>query len=160
MKKILCKSCNKSFVVPAHRERTAKFCSMVCVRSMPNYGKMITGGYLYVLNPEHHLANKRGYVKNSFVVIENKIGREIGKGEIVDHINRNKLDDRPENLRIANKMQNAINSKIPSTNTSGYKGVSFYGRDKNWESYIKYKQKRIFLGRYKTKNEAAIKYNL
>ena len=33
-------------------------------------------------------------------VVEKKIGRKLRQGEIVHHINRNKLDNSPENLEI------------------------------------------------------------
>ncbi len=81
------------------------------------------------------------------------------KGEIVDHINRNKLDNRKENLRIATKGQNAINSKLPSNNTSGFKGVSRNNQGKRyWAAYIKIDQKHKFLGNYITKESAAMAY--
>jgi hypothetical protein len=91
--------------------------------------------------------------------MEKKLGRKLRPDERVDHINRNKLDDRPENLRLCNHSTNGINAPKPSHNRSGYKGVSFYKRDKNWEAYIKYKQERIHLGRFSTKIEAAAIYN-
>ena len=45
-----------------------------------------------------------------------------GKGEIVDHINRNPLDNRRCNLRIVNSRQNMLNRKIK--NNTGFAGVS------------------------------------
>ncbi|MCX5633460.1 MAG: HNH endonuclease [Phycisphaerae bacterium] len=43
------------------------------------------------------------------------------EGDIVDHKNRNPLDNRRKNLRIVNVRQNALNKKCK--NTSGYIGV-------------------------------------
>lgn len=45
------------------------------------------------------------------------------KGEYVDHINGNTLDNRKENLRIASNSQNLGNRGKQKDNTSGYKGV-------------------------------------
>jgi len=43
--------------------------------------------------------------------------------KILDHINRNKQDNRIENLRGASKKLNSINSKVYSNNKTGRKGV-------------------------------------
>jgi hypothetical protein len=52
--------------------------------------------------------------------------------QIVDHINRNKLDNRAENLRIVSSQLNSINRK--SVGQSKYKGV---GKHKGgWQVYV------------------------
>jgi len=43
---------------------------------------------------------------------------------IVDHINRNKQDNRIENLRLVSRQLNGINASIYSHNTTGSRGVS------------------------------------
>lgn len=55
------------------------------------------------------------------------------KGYLVDHINRDTLDNRRTNLRQATKSQNQTNTKTPVTNTSGQKGVSF---NKVWKKWV------------------------
>lgn len=64
--------------------------------------------------------NKRKYAHR--IILERKIGRPLEKGEICDHINRNKHDNRRSNLRLANKSINAINI-ADKPNNSGYRGV-------------------------------------
>ena len=106
---------------------------------------------------------RKGEGKRRNVRMHQQVALRMGLniiGNIFDHINRDKLDNRRKNLRIVSKQINSVNRDLQSNNKSGYRGVSFYKRDKNWESYIKYNQKRIFLGRYKTKQEAALKYNI
>jgi hypothetical protein len=87
----------------------------------------------------------------------------IKKGQCIDHINGNGLDNRLENLRIATKMENGRNRGKTKRNTSGYKGVSLKKdckRSKPYRATIVVNRKQIFLGNYKTAKEAAKAYNL
>lgn len=78
-------------------------------------------------------------------------------GELVDHKNRNGLDNRKENLRICTNSQNQGNSEKQINNTSGFKGVSM---DKNrWVAQIQFNGKRKKLGYFDKKEDAAKKYN-
>lgn len=76
-------------------------------------------------------------------------------GDIVDHINRDRKDNRLTNLRITDKSGNAFNTRIRTDNTSGVKGVSFRKDTKRWQAEIKVNYKKISLGCYATKEEAA-----
>ena len=73
---------------------------------------------------------------------------------VVDHINRNKRDNRLENLRITDKSENAFNSKTRVNNTSGVSGVWFRKDTNKWVAEIKKDYKKISLGCYATKEEA------
>lgn len=79
------------------------------------------------------------------------------EGFQTDHINRNKLDNRRENLRYATPSQNRMNRVIQPNNTSGYKGVSFNIANGKYRAYIGKPQKH--LGFFKTAEEAALAYN-
>lgn len=65
---------------------------------------------------------------------------------IVDHINRNKLDNRIENLRAASRNENARNRKLHTNNTSGVKGVSWRKDVSKWVANISYENKQYHLG--------------
>lgn len=73
---------------------------------------------------------------------------------LIDHINMNRDDNRISNLREATKSQNMMNTKKYQTNTSGIKGVSWHKRDKVYRADITIMGKHIYVGRYKTKEEA------
>lgn len=75
------------------------------------------------------------------------------KGEI-DHINGNPSDNRIKNLRDVTKEQNAQNTKIHSNNTSGYSGVSYATRERNWRVEIGVHGKQVHLGSFKDKGLA------
>lgn len=47
-----------------------------------------------------------------------------------------------------------INQRIPTTNNSGYKGVSWDKHAGKWMAYIMFKRKTINLGRYENKQDA------
>ena len=84
---------------------------------------------------------------------------------MVDHINRNPLDNRKSNLRIVNNQQNSMNKGHQKRNTSGHKGVSWDKSRNKWYAYITVNYKLINLGRFniledaiKARKKAEIKY--
>lgn len=77
----------------------------------------------------------------------------------VDHINRNKLDNRKSNLRLVTNQQNQYNTRLPRNNTSGFKGV-YYNKDcDKWSAQITVNKKTINLGLFENK-ELAIQARL
>lgn len=80
------------------------------------------------------------------------------RGETVDHINGTPWDNRRENLRIVTDSQNARNTKIYSTNKSGFKGVAVYKKDK-WTAQITVNYRKLHLGVFVDAEEAAEVYN-
>jgi len=92
------------------------------------------------------------------VIMSRLAGRELERGESVDHINRDGLDNTNENLRIANASQQMQNSKLFRTNKTGYKGVS-YDRDLNmYRACISIDGCREDIGWYRTPEEASRAY--
>ena len=76
------------------------------------------------------------------------------KGDIIDHINRNKKDNRSSNLRFSNKSENSFNREIQPQNTSGRTGVWYRKDTGRWAAEIIKDKKKISLGCYATKEEA------
>lgn len=82
------------------------------------------------------------------------------KGVLVDHIDGNGLNNQKKNLRLCTNSQNLINRGLPSNNTIGYKGVSSNGNTgRFWKAEIKKDDKKIYIGNYKTPEEAAKAYD-
>lgn len=72
----------------------------------------------------------------------------------VDHINRNTLDNRKSNLRIATRTQNLHNTDAPKHNKSGHKGVCWYPPYNKWRAYISLNRKMQTLGYFATIEDA------
>lgn len=79
---------------------------------------------------------------------------------LIDHIDRNPLNNQKSNLRIVTRSQNNINRKKKSTpSSSQYKGVHFYKSRNKWTVNIEAKGARYFKGYFNTEVEAARKAN-
>ena len=75
---------------------------------------------------------------------------ECEKGMVRDHINRNKLDNRKENLRIVTYSENNLNTSC--RNKTGYRGISKNG--KGFSASITVNGIKKHIGTYKTIEEA------
>ena len=78
----------------------------------------------------------------------------------VDHINRDKLDNRRSNLRLATNSENQLNTISWSTSTTGYKGVTKCKRLNRYRASITKDGRYISLGHYVKIEDAAYAYNL
>ena len=77
----------------------------------------------------------------------------------VDHIDRNPLNNRIENLRMATCQQNSMNKTKTSKNTSGYKSISWNKEKQKWHARIKRNYKSIHLGYFSDIEDAREIYN-
>lgn len=77
----------------------------------------------------------------------------------VDHINLDGLNNTRQNLRLANRSQNAANRRRQSNNSSGYKGVGWKADRRKWRAYITKDNRQIHLGYFDNPREAAVAYN-
>lgn len=87
------------------------------------------------------------------------LGLEVGSPVEADHINRNTLDNRRENLRAVTRSENNRNKPKYRVSSSQYKGVSWNKRRHKWYAYIVLHKKMRSLGLYETEVEAARAYN-
>lgn len=77
----------------------------------------------------------------------------------VDHRDRNRLDCRRENLRIATVTQNNRNRSIGRRNASGFKGVVWDADRNKWRAQIGFNHRFYILGRYDDPAVAARAYD-
>lgn len=96
------------------------------------------------------------------LILERKIGRPLESGELSDHQDRDRRNNRRDNLRVTNKTGNMRNKGIQKNNKSGYKGVHYNERRtsyKKWQSQIRIDGRIKILGRFLTAEEAAVAYD-
>jgi hypothetical protein len=74
----------------------------------------------------------------------------------LDHINRDSLDNRIENLRPATSSQNMMNRKLFSNSKSGYSGVSWHKASGKWFVYVDSNKRRRNIGYFEDLELAAL----
>ena len=74
----------------------------------------------------------------------------------IDHIDRNRSNNCPINLRVATPKQNGENRSLKSKNASGHRGVFLrkYLKSKPWAVNIMSNRKTIHIGYFATVEEA------
>lgn len=76
----------------------------------------------------------------------------------IDHINMIRDDNRIENLREATNGENKWNTLAQSNNSHGSKGVAWDAQRQRWVARIMVRGRRMKIGRYGTREEAAQAY--
>lgn len=99
-------------------------------------------------------------MKGTIVYLHNFVYKTLygfgtDKGEQVDHVDRNPLNNADFNLRKVTKGFNVVNSNIRRNNTSGYRGVQTSRRGSRWLAEMMHDRKKVHLGTFDTKEEAA-----
>lgn len=117
-------------------------------------------------------SSKQGRTKGYFIAsreikengksVQLKLHRVIvgaKKGQYVDHINQDSLDNRRENLRICTNSENLRNRGKQSNNTSGFKGVSWNKNANKFSVRISVNGNDRFYGYFSDAKKAARVYN-
>ena len=84
-------------------------------------------------NGVHQTVNGRGFSKR--IALANEILRKA-RSIMIDHKDRNPLNNQKSNLRECTRSQNTMNSRKRRNSSSKYKGVSWHKASKKWYSRI------------------------
>lgn len=100
---------------------------------------------------------RRGYLLGKMTLAHRVVYSMVHNKQFdheIDHINGDRLDNRPDNLRASSPAINARNNAIPSHNTSGVVGVAYRALCKKWRASITIENRQIHLGHFHTKEDA------
>lgn len=78
----------------------------------------------------------------------------IADGEEIDHIDHNRTNNRPENLRKVPGIDNRRNKTKDHRNTSGTTGVGWHSYHKKWQAKISVDGVRVYLGLFHSLDDA------
>jgi len=96
---------------------------------------------------------------NKSLLMHSLISKEFYNGSLLDHKNRNKLDNRRSNLRAVTTQQNSCNTSGARLSSSKYKGVFYNKRLNKWQANINFGKTTFNLGLHKDEKFAAKLYN-
>ncbi len=99
----------------------------------------------YVVRTENYYIGDKKTAK--LIQMHNVIMDNIPRKFDPDHKNRNRLDNREENLRKATRPQNVVNSAVRKDNSLGYKGVTRKWQRPN-EKVVRYRARISINGKY------------
>lgn len=127
-----------------------------------NHNNEPSGKFLIDLDDlERVIAHKWRFTRNTYAtgvqkpILIHRFIMNPSEGEVVDHINGNRQDNRKSNLRVTTQQKNLINKALLSNNTTGIAGIWFDYDRKKWAVEIKMDKIKCFLGRYIEKADAA-----
>lgn len=83
----------------------------------------------------------------------------IPAGSTIDHIDRDRSNNKMNNLRLASPQEQAANTKLFSSNKSGKRGVSWNKEMCKWQSQLTHSSKRIHIGFFDSLEDAGNAYN-
>ncbi len=125
----------------------------------PKYGDQeveVDDNYIELVKSRKWYIHKAGqflYIRSSYPrEYLHRIITKAKQGMVVDHIDRNPLNNRVDNLRVVTIQEN-LRNQIRANNKTGYTGVAI-GSNGKYTAQIKHNYKKIHLGRFDTIQEA------
>jgi len=89
-----------------------------------------SNGYVYIREPGHPNADRRGYVAEHAKVMAMVLGRPLLPGEEVHHRNRKRDDNRPENLELWTRGQQPPGARVNDLVEEALRVLRLYAPEK------------------------------
>lgn len=117
-------------------------------------------GYVVRNTERHH--GRRIKVRLHRIIMRRVLGRELERWELVDHTDRDVLNNCRSNLRLCNNSENQFNRDLPGHNKTGFKGVSWNTHragPRPYQACITVGRRKVYLGSYADARDAARAYD-
>lgn len=136
--------------IPLHGQRGVfKGWALVDIGDLPRVQDVA-----WTIDPRGYVVGRPAGCKNS-VTMHRWLAPEFA---MVDHRNRDRLDNQRKNLRECTQAENSRNTALAVNNTSGAKGVT-QTPSGSWRARIWVDRTEIFIGAFPTKEAAQLAYD-
>jgi len=99
-----------------------------------------------------HVDGRRKRVPLHRIILSRMLGRPVGRADICDHANGDRLDNRRANLRLTDRTGNNQNKR--PRNAVGIRGVVFIEKMSKWRAAVHQKHRMHYCGFFDTAEEA------
>lgn len=114
----------------------------------------VVRGYRWALGGNGYVIGSRGRSR----VLLHRFLLDVPSGVLVDHRDRDPLNNRRENIRLSDATGNMANS-VSRGKTSRFKGVYFKRNSGKWAASVQCHGEVMWLGYFETEEDAARAYN-
>lgn len=120
-------------------------------------------GYVWYVHKGARTCYARGYLrgagKSRGLIYMHRLLMSAERGQEIDHVNGDGMDNRRSNLRFCTRRENNANRHAVQSKSSPYKGVHFEAWSGKWRAEIMSHGRRYKLGRFTDVKEAKRAYN-
>ena len=135
------------------------------------YGEYCNGEEYALVSPEDYdIVSKYKWWKGQYGYARGEVdGKMVSmhrfimkppKDKVIDHISRNRLDNRRKKLKICTSQENSHNKSISKNKSSKYRGVFYNKRDKKYRTAFTYNKIYIYIGDFKNELDAAEAFDM
>jgi len=124
---------------------------MVALVDDEDYARVMAAGPWCAAPQQDRWYAKSRHVYMHSIVLETR--------QVIDHKDRDGLNNQRANLRPTDQSHNSANSKLRKDNATGFKGVGFEPRTGRYRSRIRVQRVQRSLGNFLTPEEAARAYD-
>ena len=146
--------------------KTMKLIPLISKSESTKYAMVDDDDYDFLIQYKWYGVQQRG--ENWYAILSSsrygasrmhRLITNVQKGQVVDHIDHNGLNNQKNNLRVCTMSENCKNTSSRKDSTSKYLGVSFHKMTKKWQASVYNNQTQIYIGLFKNEIDAAKAYN-